>query len=162
MSRSKIYFLICIILLPIVAPNVLWQWQNYTFYRDFTASEQSSTVQLEVASLSDLHWVDGDEEVKVGDMIYDVVSIHKTGSRYQIALKSDSLETAALSIYTNNTTKHKSYKRAFCFVISILTDVSPHTFKAPLTQLSAWVPYEKFYSTHSLNTLSPPPNLFCC
>jgi hypothetical protein len=162
MSRSKVYLLLSLILLPIVAPFVLWQWQNYSFYRDFQSSEKACSMRLEVSSLDELHWLDDKEEVKIEGIVYDVISIHQSGSRYQIALQSDSSETASLSVFTSNTNKHKSFTSVFCFVITSFVDIPHYIFQAPLTNMLAWLPFMQAKASISLCTLSPPPNVFCC
>jgi hypothetical protein len=162
LTRNKSFFLLFILALPMLAPLLLWEWQDYAFKRDFKNSVKESNLVLEVNSLDGLKWMDGREELQIGNEYYDVVSIKKSGSRYQLALKADSLESAVMEIFAGHQKKQQTTSYLVYFVSAALPIVHDFNFESPLTQEIHWKTFTQYSFLFYLNQVSPPPNLFCC
>lgn len=160
--RVKAFLLFAFLLLPMVAPMLLWYWQDYSLKKDYAASVQQADVVIEVCSLDELKWMDGREELQIGKEYYDVVSIKKNGSRYQVALKSDSLETAVMEVFASQQKKQAHGSYLFCYIGFYLPVENFFSFESPLSHLNQWKKYVQYSFSIYLNQLSPPPDLFCC
>jgi len=162
LTRNKSFFLLCILALPMLAPLLLWEWQDHAFKSDFENSVKESTLVLEVNSLDGLKWMDGREELRIGNEYYDVVSIKKSSSRYQLVLKADSHESTVMEIFSSHQKKQQTTSYLLYFVGAALPIIHDFNFESPLTQEIHW----KTFTPHSflvyINQVSPPPNLFCC